>query len=92
MSNVQIKFNDRAFYQLRSAPGVIAELERRGRRVVDAANETLKNGDDGYSMSSFQGKRKPYGRWFVQVYTRTQYAKRSNAKYNTLLTVMDRAR
>lgn len=86
-----IKWNNKAFYDLRRDPEVIAELERRGRRVVAAANATLKEGR-GYRMSSFQGARKPYGRWFVQVYAASNHAKRSNAKRNTLLRVMDEAK
>lgn len=88
---VDLKFRNKAFYDIRSAPGVVAELERRGRRVAKAANDTLPEGE-GYRMSSFQGKRKPWGRWFVQVYAASTHAKRSNAKHNTLLKVMDEAK
>jgi hypothetical protein len=86
-----IKWNNRAFYQLRSSPAVVEELERRGRRVMNAANDTLKE-KQGYRMSSFQGKRKPQGRWFVNVYTSSNHAKRSNAIRNTLLRAMDEAK
>lgn len=91
MSKVQFKWNNRSFYDLRRSPAVIAELERRGRRVVDAANETLPE-KKGYRLSSFQGKRKPQGRWFVQVLAASNHAKRSNAKNNTLLKVLDEAK
>lgn len=87
----RVKMNLSGFYRLRSDPRVIAELERRGRRVLDAANDTMPDGD-GYAMSSFQGRKKPQGRWFVQIYTRSNHAKRSNAKNNTLLRVIDRAK
>jgi len=92
MSNFTLKWKNRSFYDLRRDPAVIRELESRGRRVVDAANRTLSNKRDGYAMSSFQGARKPQGRWFVQIYTRSTHAKRSNAKHNTLLKVMDEAK
>jgi hypothetical protein len=92
MSDIKFKWNNRSFYDLRRHPDVIAELESRGRRVVAAANRTLSDKRDGYAMSSFQGARKPQGRWFVQIYTRSTHAKRSNAKHNTLLKVMDEAK
>lgn len=90
-SRIQVKINRRGFYALRSAPNVVADLERRGRRVRDAANRSMPEGE-GYAMSSFQGAKKPQGRWFVQVYTRTTHAKRSNAKHNTLIKAMDEAK
>lgn len=89
--DVVFKWNDRRFYDLRRDRKVVAELEARGRRVMNAANRTLKE-RTGYRMSSFQGKRKPQGRWFVNVYTASHHAKRSNAIHNTLLTVMDEAK
>ena len=70
---------------------MVRELEQRGRRVLNAANKTLRE-KTGYRMSSFQGKRKPYGRWFVQVYTGSRHAKHSNAINNTLLKVLDEAK
>ena len=91
MADTQFKWNTSAFYRLRSDRAVIAELERRGRRVLNAANGTLREGQ-GYRMSSFQGKKKPQGRWFVQVYTSSNHAKRSDAKYNTLLRAIDEAK
>ena len=91
MADTQFRWNTGAFYKLRSDRAVIAELERRGRRVLNAANDTLREGQ-GYRMSSFQGKKKPQGRWFVQVYTSSNHAKRSDAKYNTLLRAIDEAK
>jgi hypothetical protein len=91
MSDFTLKWKNRSFYDLRRDPAVIGELESRGRRVVDAANRTLRE-KSGYRMSSFQGARKPQGRWFVQIYTSSNHAKRSNAKNNTLLKVMDEAK
>jgi hypothetical protein len=87
MSNFTLKWKNRSFYDLRRDPAVIGELESRGQAILDAANATLPE-NRGYRMSSFQGARKPQGRWFVQVYTASNHAKRSNAVHNTLLKVM----
>lgn len=88
---VTVKINNRGTYDLRRDPAVIKELERRGRRIMDAANETLPE-RQGYRMSSFQGKKKPQGRWFVQIYTSSRHAKHSNARRNTLIRMLDRAK
>jgi hypothetical protein len=88
---MQIKWSNKAFYDLRRDPAVIKELEARGRRVMNAANATLKE-KTGYRMSSFQGRRKPQGRWFVQVYAASQHARHSDAVRNTLLKVLDEAK
>jgi len=97
----RIKFRNVAFYELRRHPNVIRELERRGRQIASQANKTLDENRFinrirdrrvravGYRMSSFQGKRKPYGRWFVQVYTSSNHAKYSEAKHNTLIRVLN---
>lgn len=101
MSKPVIKWKDREFYKLRSQPSVIRELEKRGRQIVNAANKTLDENSlgsrirnrrisrVGYKMSSFQGARKPQGRWFVQVYASSNHAKRSNAQHNTLIRVLN---
>lgn len=97
----RLKWKDSEFYRLRSAPGVIKELEARGRAIAKAANRTLDENrlgnkirsrrarSVGYQMSSFQGKKKPQGRWFVQVYTSSNHAKHSDAKHNTLIRVLN---
>lgn len=101
MTNVTLKWKDINFYKLRSDPAVIRELENRGRAIARAANRTLDENrfgakvkarrarSVGYKMSSFQGKRKPFGRWFVQVYTSSNHAKHSDAKHNTLIRVLN---
>jgi hypothetical protein len=88
---MNLKWNNKAFYDLRRDPAVIKELESRGRRVLDAANATLPE-KTGYRMSSFQGKRKPQGRWFVQVFAASNHAKRSDARRNTLVRSLDKAK
>lgn len=86
--SVKFKWNNKAFYDLRRDPAVIRELEARGRRIVNAANETLKE-RRGYRMSSFQGRRVKQGRWFVQVYASSRHARHSDAKHNTLIRVLN---
>lgn len=100
MSDVTVKVNNKSVREIRSSKPVVAELERRGRKIVNAANRTLgenslrnrimgRRGRVGYRMSSFQGKRKPQGRWFVQIYTASNHAKHSCAKHNTLVRVLN---
>ncbi len=78
---IRIKWTPDGLYKLRSSPGVRADLEARGRRVLEAAGGTAA----GFQMSSQQGQRKPQGRWRVTVITANRYAKRLNAKHNTLI-------
>lgn len=85
---INLKWSNKSFFDLRRDPAVIKELERRGRQIVDAANRTLDEGR-GYRMSSAQGRKKPQGRWFVNIYTASNHAKYSNAKHNTLIRVLN---
>lgn len=101
MANFTLKWKDSQFYKIRNAPKVVKELEQRGREITAAANKTLDENSVGsrvrdrrisrvgYKMSTFQGKRKPQGRWFVQVYTSSRHAKHSDAKHNTLVRVLN---
>lgn len=100
-NRVQVKWRVSGFRDLRRDPAVIRELERRGRQIASAANKTLDENklrnkvaagrarSVGYKVSSFQGRRKPQGRWFVQVYTSSRHAKYSNARHNTLIRVLN---
>lgn len=88
MPNKAVKINNRALYDLRRAPGVRADLERRGRAVLEACGGTAK----GYMMSSFQGAKHPQGRWHVNVFTATPYAMASNMKHQTLVRAFKAAR
>lgn len=87
MTNVRVKFNRGAFYDLRRAPKVIDFLEAAGQSMVDDANDTLDE-RVGYRMSSSQGRKRPQGRWAVRVFTSSDHAKRSNAQHNTLLRLL----
>jgi hypothetical protein len=100
-TSVKVNWKNRSFYDIRRSPRVVADLESRGRRIAAAANKTLAENrlgnkvrdrrvrSVGYRMSSFQGKRKPQGRHFVQVYTASNHAKYSEAKHNTLIRVLN---
>lgn len=100
MADFTVKVNNKALREIRSSKPVVAELERRGRKILNAANRTLgenslrnrimdRRGRVGYRMSSFQGKKKRQGRWFVQIYTASNHAKHSEAKHNTLVRVLN---
>ena len=91
MSDVTVKYRKGAFYDLRRLPGVVEDLESRGRRVLAAANDSLPEGR-GYAMSSAQGKKVKQGRWVVKVFARSRHARHSDAVNNTLLHVMDQAK
>lgn len=77
----RLEINAGALYELRSEPGVKADLERRGRAILAACGGE----DAGYDMGSEQGARRPQGRWRVGVFTRTEDAKQDNAEHNTLV-------
>ena len=81
----KVKMNLYGFYKLRSAPGVIADLERRAARVKAAAG-----GD--HDTSSQQGEKKPYGRWRTTVVAWSYADKKANAQSNTLLRALDAGR
>lgn len=72
---VKIKFNLKAFDQLRTAPGVDADVARRAERVAAAAG-------DGYEVLPAQQGRKRARRLVAPV---TRAAKRDNETNNTLI-------
>lgn len=72
---VKIEFNLKAFDQLRTAPGVDADLDRRARAVAAAAG-------DGYEVLPSQPGRKRARRLVAPV---TRRAKRDNERNNTLI-------
>ncbi len=85
----KVKHYNSGYYDLRRAPGVIADLESRGKRVLKAVDP---KGSIGYATSSTQGQKRPQGRWIVTVYTKSRYAKRHNVKHNALVKALDAAR
>lgn len=96
MAGVRFKWNENAFYDVRRSTKVVSALQNLGSRIVDDANATLKEGQ-GYRMSSRQGRKGPsptggpgyQGRWAVRVVTASDHAKRSNAKHNTLIKLLN---
>jgi hypothetical protein len=90
VSKVQVKYRRGAWLKLRSAPGVVKELEKRTQQWAEDANAML-DGDltnDGFAAYSHQGKKVRQGRWQTGVVTVGQYAKHANAKHDVLLKVM----
>jgi hypothetical protein len=71
------------YYQIRSAPKLVRELERRAKTIAAACNR--ESGSDGYRTSSMQGARRPFGRWRATVITARAEAQRHNAKTQALL-------
>lgn len=78
--------NNRGFYDVRRMPKLIDMLEGFAEEKAAKANAEL--GEDGYGTGSQQGARRPQGRWRTSVFTRSEHAKRHNAKHNTLLKVL----
>ncbi len=87
MAEDRLEFNLDAFYELRSAPGVVADLERRGQAVLDACGGE----EAGYFMASEQGARDPQGRWQVTVIAGSEEARIDNGQNNTLVRNFGRA-
>ena len=86
-----LKHNKEAYYQLRSAPGVRADVERRLAAIAKKANDDSGLAD-GYRTSSVQGRKKPQGRWRGTVITATAKAIKDNAKTQRLLRSLDAGR
>lgn len=97
---LDIRYKLSGWYDVRRMPKLVELLESEGKRIVDAANATLPEGE-GYMMSSSQGRKGPrpknskgrgkgyQGRWAVRVYTASNHAKRSNAVHQTLVNLLN---
>ena len=88
--NVKVKYRRDAWRRIRSAPGVVKELEAVTQRWAGDANDML-TGDyenDGFVAYSSEGKKVRQGRWQTGVLTKGRYAKRANAVHDILLKVM----
>lgn len=70
----EIKWNLQGFYDLRSAPGVRADLERRMTAIKEAAE--AEGGQ--YVMGSQQGEKRPQGRWRTSLVTADVEAMKAN--------------
>lgn len=77
----KIKWNLRAFEEIRRAPGVQADLAARAARVESAAG-------DGHASGVEPGKTRARG----YVVTVTYDAVRRNARYHSLLKALDAGR
>ncbi|MGW6121503.1 hypothetical protein ACWFRF_20845 [Nocardia sp. NPDC055165] len=87
MAEDRLEFNIDAFYELRSAPGVVADLERRGSKILEACGGE----EAGYFMYSEQGARDPQGRHQVTVVAGSEEARIDNGENNTLVRNFGRA-
>lgn len=85
MGKAKIKWNIKGFYDLRSEPGVVADLEARAEAIAAAAGV-------GYVTGSQQGAKKPQGRWRASVATGDWDAIEDNARNQTLLKSLDAGR
>lgn len=84
MARAKIRWRYGAFRDLRTLPAVMAELERRGRAVADAAG-------DGYEASPARVTG-GWGRGRVTVKTATTSARRREAKDHNLLRALGAGR
>ncbi|MGY2019398.1 hypothetical protein [Nocardia gipuzkoensis] len=84
----RIEMKQGALYELRRAPKVRQDLERRARAVQDACGGPAA----GYLMSSTQGAKKPQGRWRTAVFTANIEAMLDNRRNNTLVRAFRAAR
>lgn len=79
------RLNREALSEILTNPGVVAEVEAVTKRIHDEANDTLREGW-GYNYAVHKvTKRRKRGYVIGRVYTFTQHAKNSNAKYDTLV-------
>lgn len=77
----RIEWNLQGFHDLRSADGVKADLERRGRAVQEACGGEAA----GYYLTSEQGAAHPQGRWQVSVIAGSEEARIENGRTNKLV-------
>lgn len=82
---MRIDWNIEGFYDLRRAPGIVAEIDRIAAELAD--NASAADGGE-YGWESHQGKRAPQGRWRATVYTMDHTARENNAQENTLLNLL----
>lgn len=88
MAKPRLKWNRRGLYDLRRAPGVVADLEKRAEAIAAAAESSAAASgwpDAKYATGSQQGVRRPQGRWRTSVVTANAEAMLDNAKNDTLL-------
>lgn len=87
----RVKLNMKGFHDLRSAPGVKADLTRLANAVAQAATDSTER-DVEFVVGSQQGASRPQGRWRATVVTGNAEAMAVNAKHNSLIKALDAAR
>ena len=81
MAKMTIKWNRKAFAELRKERGVMSDLIHRGRAIQEAAGPE-------YEWSPFTGRNRAR----VSVAAVTPQAKRKNARSNDLIRALDAGR
>lgn len=93
MARVKVVWRKGAFAEVRTLPGVMAEVDSIARPIADQANSGMTpdpNGPNFYYVPPYSTGGKVRGR--AQVGTRSYRARYENAKNNKLLKAMRRAR
>ncbi|ADX42595.1 hypothetical protein [Gordonia phage GTE2] len=86
----RVRLNRKGFREIRSAPRLVAKIDKITSGIADRANRNLD--EPGYKTSSVEGAARPQGRHRGTVITATQEAKEDNAANHTLLKEFYRAR
>ena len=81
---MRVKWNNKAFYDIRRAPALVAMEEDLAEGIARRANAQLGE-PDGFRTSSRQGARRPQGRWRTSVAAVTLHARKADRKRNILL-------
>lgn len=84
---VDIKLNHPAVVQIAKSPEMREVVESRAKTIANAANAMGRNQDDYRASSMVVGDR-----YQGSVYTASSYAKRHNAKHQTLLRAVEGAK
>ncbi len=81
---MKIKWDKRGLRELRYMPSTVRLLEAKGKPIAARANAALKDDHSGFVMSSDPIRRHHR----VSVGAVSVYARRHNAKHNTLLRLL----
>lgn len=86
-NKTRIEIDAKALKKLKSAKVVRDETLRAARNMTRRANASLKRRQADYPDYSYDSHQDKDGAWYATVYTRSNHAKYSNAKHNTLVRV-----
>lgn len=81
---IRFEWNKDALGEILRSKEVADWVEDTAQDLVEDANDTLKGDDNGYEWSSKTTKK----RHRAHVWADSVYARRSNAKHNTLMKMM----